>query len=70
MGNDSSPHLSLNLRFNLKTKMQKRKSRSEIGLLNNTLGQDPDEEPPAAGEEGLGALYGQAAPQAHHGPAQ
>ena len=70
MGNDSSPHLSLNLRFNLKTKMQKRKSRSEIGLLNNTLGQDPDEEPPAAGEEGLSPLHGQAAPQAHHGPAQ
>ena len=50
--------------------MQKRKSRSEMGLLNNTLGQDPDEEPPAAGEEGLSPLHGQAAPQAHHGPAQ
>ena len=32
--NDSPPHLSPNLRFNLQIKMPKRKSRSETGLLN------------------------------------
>ena len=32
--NDSPPHLRLNLHFNLQIKMPKRKSRSEMGLLN------------------------------------
>ena len=34
MGNDRPPNLSPNLHFNLQTKMPKRKSRSEMGLLN------------------------------------
>ena len=34
MGNDSPPHLSPNLHLNLEIKMPKRKSRSEMGLLN------------------------------------
>ena len=34
MGNDSPPHLGPNLQFNLKIKMLKHKSRSEMGLLN------------------------------------
>ena len=34
MGNDSLPHLSPNLHFNLKFKMLKRKLSSEMGLLN------------------------------------
>ena len=34
MGNDSPPHSIPNLHFNLQIKMLKRKSRSEMGLLN------------------------------------
>ena len=34
MGNDGPPHLSPNLHFNLQIKMQKRNSRSQMGLLN------------------------------------
>ena len=34
MGNDSPPHLSPNLHFNLQIKMIKHKLRSQVGLLN------------------------------------
>ena len=34
MGNDSPPHLNPNFHFNVQMKMLKRKSRSEMGLLN------------------------------------
>ena len=41
MGNDSPPHLSPNSNFNLPIKMPKRKSRSEIGLLNSLQEEAP-----------------------------
>ena len=40
MGNDSPPHFSPNLQFNLQIKMPKHKSRSEMGLLNTLQEQD------------------------------
>ena len=38
MGNESPPHLIANLQFNLQIKMQERKLRFEMGLLNTLQG--------------------------------
>ena len=44
MGNDSPPHLSLNLQLNLQIRISKHKSRSEMGLLNTLQEGGPQEQ--------------------------